>query len=180
MEVFFLYNFNSKMIVLSGIFIALIIIFTHVLAIQTLFLRISFGFLPLAVYASICGPLYGAFIGALADILGCLIFSPGFYFPGFTISTALSGYIYGYYFHDKPVSLKRICIVFIFLFCSVDMLLNTFWLSLLYHKAATAFLLSRFIKNIIFLPINIIVFSVVYKTIQKYLQKNFVILNKKS
>ena len=85
-----MYNFNSKMIVLSGIFIALIIIFTHVLAIQTLFLRISFGFLPLAVYASICGPLYGAFIGALADILGCLIFSPGFYFPGFTISTSLS------------------------------------------------------------------------------------------
>ncbi|MDQ0202778.1 folate family ECF transporter S component [Pectinatus haikarae] len=168
-----MYHFKAKMVVLNGIFVALIILFTHIFAVQTPFLRISFGFLPLAVYAAICGPLHGGMVGAAADLLGCMLFSPGFYFPGFTLSAFFSGYVYGYCFYNKNISMKRIFCTFIFLFVIVDLFFNTLWLSMLYHKAAMTFLLSRFIKGLIFLPINIIFFSVVYKAVQKYRQKIF-------
>lgn len=163
-----MYKFPTRIIVLSGVFIALIIIFTHVFAIQTPFIRISLAFLPLAVYCSLCGPYYGACTAVLADILGCIIFTPGIYFPGFTLSSIISALAYGYAFHNKNISLKRICITFIFLFVFVDLFLNTIWLSMLYHKAAMAFFLSRLVKNTICLPINIALFSIVRRAVEKY------------
>lgn len=165
-----MYRLSAKKIILSGIFIALIIIFTHIFAVQTVFLRIGIGFLPLAIYGAIAGPWYGAFIGAIADILGCLLFTPGFLFPGFTVSSFLSGYTYGYFFYNKRVTLKRICLCFIFLFIFINILLNTIWLSMLYHKAAALFLISRLIKEIICLPVDIFLFQLIYKVIDRYLQ----------
>ena len=164
-------HYSAKTIIFSGIFIALIIIFTHVFSIQTPFIRISLGFLPLAVYASVSGPLRSGLAGAAADIIGCLLFFPGLYFPGFTISSFVSGFIYGTFFYNKPVSIKRIIIAFAATFFVVDLFLNTIWLSLLYNKAAMAFLTGRIIKNIITLPINIFLFYIISKSIKPYIQK---------
>jgi ECF transporter S component (folate family) len=166
-----LYHFSVRTIILSGIFLALIIIFTHVLAIQTPFIRIGFGFLPLAIYAAAYGPLAGSILGAVSDILGCILFTPGLYFPGFTISSFCSGAIYGFCFYNKSITIKRAAVAFTVSFVIVDMLLNTIWLSILYQKAVFAFAFSRFIKGIIFMPINIFLFYTIYKTLDKTIKK---------
>ncbi len=164
-------HYSAKTIIFSGIFIALIIIFTHVFSIQTPFIRISIGFLPLAVYASVSGPLRGGLVGAAADIIGCILFFPGLYFPGFTVSSFFSGFIYGTFLYNKPISLKRIIIAFAATFLVVDLFFNTLWLSLLYHKAAMVFLTGRIIKSIIMLPINVFLFYIVYRSIKPFIQK---------
>lgn len=168
MEVCFLYRFSAKEIFSGGIFIALTIIFTHIFSVQTPFIRISFGFLPLAVYSAVFGPLPGGLLGAAADILGCMIFSPGSYFPGFTLSSFLSGCTYGLLLHGRPVSIKRIILACTLIFLLLDTILNTLWLSLLYHKAAAIFFTGRLIKGIIFLPVNIFLLYIIYRPVSEY------------
>lgn len=156
---------NVKTIVFTAIFISLTIIFTHVFAIQTPFIRISFGFLPVALFAMLFGPIKGACMAALSDLLGCLIFSPGLYFPGFTVSAFLSGLIYGYFFYNKKITLVKIIFASSIIFILIDLFLNTLWLCTLYQKAAQAFFISRLIKGGILLPIQIGMLYTVYKSV---------------
>lgn len=69
---------------LAGIMLALVIIFTRVLAIQNIpiipFVRVSFG-PALIVFSSLfLGPVYGSLIGGLSDLLGIVLF-PNALFP---------------------------------------------------------------------------------------------------
>lgn len=158
---------NTSTIVAAAIFIALDVIFTHVFAIQTPFIRISFGFLPIAIFAARYGAIKGAVVSALADILGCLIFSPGLFFPGFTLSAFIAGLIYGFSFHNKKVTIQRTAMASIMIFLFVDLFLNTLWLSILYHKAAQLFFISRLIKCSILLPVQIILIYAVCKSLHR-------------
>ncbi|MDY0100542.1 MAG: ECF transporter S component, partial [Bacilli bacterium] len=68
---------HVQKITLSGILLALIIIFTRFLAIQYIpflpFIRISIG-PALIIFSSILlGPLYGGLLGGLSDLLGILL-----------------------------------------------------------------------------------------------------------
>ncbi len=168
-------NFSAKPLVLSGVFIALTILFTYVFSIQTPFLRISFGFLPIAVYAVMFGPLRTACMAAVADLLGSMLFFAGLFFPGFTLSAFISGFIYGYFFYEKKLTIKHICIPFILIFLFVDLGLNTLWLTMLYHKAASLFLLSRLAKAALFLPLQIFLFSMVYRPLSIFLPKSHIL-----
>ena len=166
-----MHTLNAKPMVLTGVFIALTILFTYVFSIQTPFVRLSFGFLPIAVYAAMFGTLRGGIMAATADILGMALFPTGASFPGFTLSSCLSGCIYGYFLHRQSLTFQRISIPFLLIFTCIDLGLNTLWLSILYQKAASAFFISRLIKNLICLPINILLFSAVYRPISLFLPK---------
>ena len=78
-------------IVTTALLIALDVILTRFLSIQTQFLRIGFGFLPVAVAGIAYGPFWGAVTGAVGDILGMIIYPPAEYFPGFTLTALLTG-----------------------------------------------------------------------------------------
>ena len=84
---FFKTNLSQiQKICLAGLFIALIVIFQKVVAINYLafapFVRISFGGPALIIFASILlGPIYGGLIGAASDLLGYLVFDPRMYPP---------------------------------------------------------------------------------------------------
>lgn len=72
-------------------------------------LRINFTTVPIVMSGMIFGPVAGLVTGALSDIL-CFIIKPaGPYFPGFTISSALSGWIPGMiFFLSSKYSHKKI------------------------------------------------------------------------
>ncbi|MBP2636968.1 MAG: folate transporter [Firmicutes bacterium] len=159
---------NTNTLIVSAIFVALIIIFTHVIAIQTPFVRVSFSFLPIALFAMLYGPLPGGTVAAIADILGCLLFSPGLYFPGFTLSAFITGMIYGYFLHNKKITLLNLSLASIVILLLVDLALNTVWLSLLYHKAASAFLFGRLIKCLVLLPVQIAAIYAICKPLLRY------------
>ncbi|MBP2644912.1 MAG: hypothetical protein H6Q75_352 [Firmicutes bacterium] len=146
--------FNTRNLINAAIFIALTIILTHIFAIQTTFTRIDFGFLAIAVFSMRFGPLAGGLVAAIADIIGCIIFSPGMYFPGFTVSAFLTGTLYGIFYYNKPVTFLRALLANLAIILLVGLVLNTIWLSILYNKAATIIVYGRLIKCAIMLPLQ--------------------------
>ena len=67
-----------------GMMTALEIVFERLLVIETPITRFSLTFLPRAVCGACLGPLYGAVVGGIADVLGGIM-------KGFTINPFITG-----------------------------------------------------------------------------------------
>ena len=136
---------STKALVQIALLIALDIILTRFLRIQTPTLRISFGFLPIAIIAMLHGPMLAGIAGALGDLIGFMLVPVGTFFPGFTLSAILTGVIYGVFLYDRPKSLGRIVMIALTMTVCITLVLNTFWLSILFEDAFVVLLLPRFI-----------------------------------
>lgn len=131
-------KFTTKNLLLLALFAAISIIFTRflsfylpVMAINTV--RISLGNIPIVLAGLLLGPVAGAATGIVADVIGTTMFSPFGYFPGFTLSAALVGFLPGIlkaYFKDTNKYSNILIIVFITeLITSIG--LNTLWVSMM-------------------------------------------------
>lgn len=158
---------KAIIIVFLGLLIALEVIFTRFLSFQTTVLRISFGFLPIAAAAIIFGPVAGGLCGALADVIGMLIFPRGAYFPGLTLSAFATGFIYGIFLHKKAVTTARIIMASVIITVFVDILLNTYWLSIITGNPFSAIILPRTVKNLAMMPLQVVLISAVWRLIIK-------------
>ena len=58
-------------------------------------LRISFGNIPVLLSGLLGGPVAGALVGAVADIVGCIFFNPFGWYPPLTLSPFIYGIIAG-------------------------------------------------------------------------------------
>lgn len=70
--------------------------------------RITFGLLAFAVCGYLFGPSPAMLIAGLADIVVFVLRPTGPYFPGYTLTAALSGLTYGLAFYQKDMKLPRI------------------------------------------------------------------------
>ena len=163
---------RPREVVLAGVFTALAILLTYVFALQTPLVRFSFGFLPLSIYAAYAGPGRAALISAAVDLIGVTLFGGGMFFPGFTLSAVLVGLLYGASFHGRYVSWQRAALTFLFIDLSIHLLLNTFWLYLLYHKGVIVLLASRLPKILICCPLHISLFLMVYRPLYSQLTRH--------
>ncbi len=96
-----------QMIVILAFLTALDIILERFLSISVWNMRIGFAFLPIAIAGVLYGPVPAALVGAAGDILGMLLFPSGPYFPGFTLTAALTGAVFGIFLYNK-LTVKRI------------------------------------------------------------------------
>jgi len=167
--VFFLNN-KARKIAFTGLFIALNIVLTRFLGQIVPIagipgLRLSFGEIPLVLSGIVLGPAYGAVCGALADLLGFPINMQGPYFPGFTLSAALTGLLPGLMRNlinkDRPWLSLTIVITITSLITSI--ILNTLWLNLMMGKAFAVLLPPRILANLIMIPIYVIVVRLILK-----------------
>ncbi|HJB23809.1 folate family ECF transporter S component [Jeotgalibaca ciconiae] len=148
-------SFTAKDIAVIGLMIALKVVLTRFLAIETQFVRVSFTFIPTILLAIMYGPWVGAFSGALADVAGFFLFPKGFPFsPGFTISAAVAPMIYGLILHRKPLTLRRIILACLAVTVIVNVGLNSLWLRILYDQAFWGMLPIRLFENIVTLPVE--------------------------
>ena len=126
--------------------IAIDVIFTRPLAINTSLMKIGLGFTAEVLSAMLFGPWWAAITAAMADLLGSLIFPTGAYFPGFTISVVLMGIVYGIFFYkkDKIRMFPETVIPAVINTCILGLLLNTLWMTVLYtSKGFSGWLLYR-------------------------------------
>lgn len=154
---------KNKKIILSSFFLALHLVLSRFLSIETEILVISFGFVPTMLSAIFLGPKYSTLIAALADFLGAMLFPFGAYFPGFTLSSAISGLIYGILLYEPENCKRSSKNMLIRLIVSsglsillVNTLLNSLWLNIMYGKAYIALLYSRILKQLIMFPIQVL------------------------
>lgn len=157
-------NFTYQLIIMAFL-IALQIILVRFLSIQWIpTVRISLGFLPMAMASIMFGPLWGSITYIIADTLGILLFpTSGAYFPGFTISAFLIGIIYGLFLYNKKqVQWTKKQIMTRTIFCVlteiifISLLLNTLWLKILYGKGFFAILPGRLLQAAIMTIVEIV------------------------
>ena len=127
------------------------------------FVEIRFQSIPVAISGFLLGPFYGGAVGALTDILSYIVHPTGEFFPGFTISSALTGIIFALFMYKKPFSLGRTLLASLVNSLVTSFLLNCLWLSILYNTTFSAAFLMRLPKNLIMIPIDIIIFSIIAK-----------------
>lgn len=166
-------RFSVKPLVYAGASVALAVLFSYVFAIQTIFVRITFGFLPIAIYGAMYGPMKAGLVAAAADFIGTALLGTSIFFPGFLVSGFLTGYIYGWFFYRRRVTWLRACIPFFLVMIFIHLGLNTLWLTIFYHKAASAIFLSRLIKNLLCYPMEVGLFLMVYRPLLRFLPEQF-------
>lgn len=118
--------------------------------------RLSLTFLPVAAAAYLLGPVPAITVGLCGDLLSCLFFPSGQYFPGFTLTSVLVGLIYGAFLGAKTLRARNVRVIAanFAVVLLLYTLLNTFWLSILYEKAYFVYLASRLVKNLIVFPVQ--------------------------
>lgn len=167
-----------KKIVLSSMLLAILLVLSRFLSIKTQLLVISFSFVPIMLSGMLLGPKYAMIIAALGDLIGALLFPFGSYFPGFTLSQAIIGLIYGAFLYEnneKKMSDKK-CIIMLIISSVlalglVNILLTSLWLKILYGSAYTAVLATRVVPQLIMLPIQVIVMFALRKLLTPVINK---------
>ena len=132
--------------------------------------EIGFSFVALAVCGMLYGPVAAGLAGAIGDILGFFISPNGFFFPGFTVSAFIMGFIYGLFLYKKPAGIKRTAFVSLVVMVVCNLMLTPLWLKMMYGTSLIA--LARVIRNIIMYPINTVLLYNILKIIDKYISKN--------
>lgn len=149
-------RFSAKDIAVIGLMIAIKVVLTRFLAVETQFVRVSFTFIPTILLALMYGPWVSGFAGGGADLLGFFLFPKGFPFsPGFTISAAIGPMIYAFILYKKRLSLGRLITANLAVTVLVNVGLNSLWLYILYDQAFWGMLPIRLGENILTLPIEI-------------------------
>ena len=130
-------------------------------------LKISLAHLAIAPTAILFGPVVAGIQGALSDILGFMLKPTGPYFPGFTLSAALLGVIYGMLLYKTKRTTWQIIAARTIVCLFVNIVLNTVFLTLLYGPSRLATLPIRVIKNLVQLPIDCLLLGMVSKAVKR-------------
>ena len=137
------------------------------------YVRIGFSGIPNQVVAYLFGPAVGGIFGAALDVIKYLIKPDGAFFPGFTVSAALGGIIYGAFLYKKKVTLPRVFASQLLVKIVVNILLNTLWLNMLYGKAFLAILPGRVISNAVMLPIDTAIMFFMLQAVDRTIKRYF-------
>ena len=130
-------------------------------------LKISLAHLAIAPTAILFGPVAAGLQGALSDVLGFMLKPTGPYFPGFTLSAALLGAIYGMMLYKTKRTTWQIIAARVIVCLFVNIVLNTVFLTMLYGPSRLATLPIRVFKNLIQLPIDCLLLGAVSKAVQR-------------
>jgi ECF transporter S component (folate family) len=134
-------------------------------------MKIGFGFLPIAVCAIMYGPLWAAAAGALADIIGAVLFPIGPFFFGFTVSAALTGAVFGLFLYKRRGNWGRIAGAVSINCLGISLLLSTFWLTVLSGSSFLALLPTRVVQNLIMIPVQFIALRLIKIPIGVYINR---------
>jgi len=139
-----------------------------------LYVKIGFGFIGAAIAGVMLGPWRAALVGILVDILGNFFSGKsGQFFIGYTFTALVGGLIYGYFLYKRPLRWEQIfiAVVVVTIFCNIG--LNSIWVYMTSGKAFAVFMPMRILKNMISLPLNTAILTVLFsnKTMKTLIEK---------
>ena len=160
-----------KKMILVSFFIALEIIFVrflHFMPIGTL--RFDFGFIPVVLCALLFGPVTTGMMAVIANVIGVNMFSPFPMNPGLTFSSFLSAVIYGYFLHNRKVSLARLAVACFIVSVFINLILDTFWLSLMLGEGYLGLLPGRIVRAAWFF-VKVPVLYILWRTLEPHIKR---------
>lgn len=144
--------------------IAFDVIFTRVLALNTPLAKLGFGFAAVAVCAMLYGPWWAAGTSALGDLIGSLLFPTGAYFPGFTVTAAMTGAIFGLLLYRHRPSVRDCFFAALANEAIVTLLLNTAMISIVFGPKFMPLLLTRLAQFGVMLAVQTLVLAAIARS----------------
>lgn len=169
---------KTRNIAVIALLVAANVVLSRFLSVNTQSFKIGFTFLTVAFAAYFFGPAAAALVGGLGDLVGALAFPIGPYFPGFTATAVLTGLCFGIFLYYNCNAVKIIISVLINELVG-SLLINSFWISLLYGSPFKALVASRLLAQVLpMIAVEIVVLlllfgkSMAVDTIKKNVVKN--------
>lgn len=153
------------------VLVALEVVLSRFCSIATQFGKIGVAFLPLAVCAMLFGPWWSCIAGGLADFIGAILFPIGPYFPGFTLSNALIGLLFGLFLHKRFSGWKHIVPAVLFGNFGVSLFLSTLWLKLLFDSPYLGLLPTRLIQSCIMSVLELVLIPLIQGPMGRYFRQ---------
>lgn len=125
--------------------------------------RIYFTFFVKALGTIIYGPILGAITGAMSDYIGAMLFPTGAFFIGYTITSAVSSFLYGIFLYKTKLTITKIFLSKLSVNLIGNVLLNSLWSVILMGNGFWVIALARLPKNLILLPIETFIMYIVFK-----------------
>lgn len=148
---------STKRLVMLALFVALEIIASRFLSVEFIDKKFSFTFIVTATMGALFGPWFAALAGVVSDIIGNGLFGKFGFFPGFTLTAAVTGFIYGYFLHKDDLKIKDIVIASVLVTLIPNALMNTLWVSIMTKNPFIVKLISRVPLQVMNLVIKLIV-----------------------
>ena len=157
---------DTKLFVIIGMLAAVHIVLSRFLSINAWNLKIGFAFVPVFLAAWLYGPVPAALVGGLGDFLGAILFPIGPYFPGFTVSCALTGIVFGLLLHKKQ-SAPRIAAAVCLNQLGISLCVTTLWISILYSSPYLPLLATRVLQCAVLIPVEFLVIGAFAQTLMR-------------
>ena len=146
-------KYDTRMINILGALIAIEILLSRFLSISAWNVKIGFSFVPIAVAAILFGAVPAGIVAAAADFMGAILFPIGAYFPGFTLTAFLTGATFGLCFGKRQTTGRILAAVTINQLV-LGLLLNTFWISILYGSPFVPLMMTRAVQCAVLGPVQ--------------------------
>ena len=154
-------------ICLCGLFVAAYVALSFFSIKMTEFLEFRFAFLALAAAAAYGGPVMGMAAGLTGDVISFFAApQTGPFFPGFTISYALLGFLFGMILSRSRITPLRAFAAGLAEFI-IACTLNTLWLHFMYGMEWEYLFTIRLIKNAVSLGVNTVLLFVFMKAFSR-------------
>lgn len=145
---------NVRMLVIAALIVALRVALKSVQIPVGESLNITVGFFANALGSMIYGPILALLSGMVSDLLGCLLFPQGAFFPPFTVIEMLGSFIFALFLYRARLTPVRIILSKLFVNLICNILLTPICLSWMYGKAVMVYLVPRIAKNLCLFPIE--------------------------
>lgn len=155
---------NTKKLIVSAQLVALDVVFTRLLAVSTPLMKIGLGFAAVALCAMLYGPWWAALVAALGDVVGALLFPTGAFFPGFTLTAACTGLLFGLCLYRRDKSLLWPILAALLNTVLVSYLANTAMISYISGTPYTTLLKARAVQLAVTLPVQGAVLSFLHRS----------------
>ena len=158
---------------MSAILIALDVVLTRLLAINTPVMKIGLGFAAVALSAMLYGPWWAALTAGLGDFIGAILFPTGAYFPGFTLTAACTGLIFGLCLYQKPARWRWAILAAGLNTLLISYFANTALICYISGNAFSVMLKARAIQLAVMFPVQTLVLGALRcsETIKRLMQR---------
>lgn len=161
---------STKKIALLALLLALNVVLSFYFIPVGENLRVYFTFL-ISMFIASKYDLGTLIIYAIAeDLISFFIYPTGPFFIGYTITAVVSIILY-YLFLHKEVNLKNVILAKLSVNIIANILLNSYWSKVLFGNAYIYYLGKSVIKNIVMIPIEVLLFLAFYELVNKLYEK---------
>jgi ECF transporter S component (folate family) len=151
-----------KKTMVMALMVALSIVLERFLGYNDRVLSVSFSYLPIALTGMLFGPIPAATVSGLADALGALMFPSGPFDIRFTLIALVKGALYGVFLYGVQGNRYRIILAQVLVTLIAHLTLNTLVISTIIGKGFFVILPLRLVKNLLFLPIEVLTLIKMY------------------